>query len=95
MMDRIRKFQILNNQIFSILEKYLKSNKDQEPIVIDIAPPTPDIVEDETAQSKRPMSVMLEGGHVTGSEVWNTYTFWSALGKVLYTAGVYFLGQFH
>ncbi|KAJ8297562.1 hypothetical protein KUTeg_024093 [Tegillarca granosa] len=32
MVDRIRKFQILNNQIFAVLNKYLKSDNDSVPV---------------------------------------------------------------
>ena len=45
MVDRIRKFQILHNQIFSILHKYLKpmATDDETSLVVkEIDPPQPD-----------------------------------------------------
>ncbi len=45
MVDRIRKFQILHNQIFSVLSKYLKPMQTAEEAVLlikQIEPPPPD-----------------------------------------------------
>ena len=45
MVDRIRKFQILNNQIFSILHKYLQPMETDDEtflLVKEIDPPEPD-----------------------------------------------------
>jgi hypothetical protein len=69
MMDRIRKFQILNNQIFAILDKYLSSNKDHEPPIIDIAPPDPDLVTDSDSDSDPRRSVLVEDVPMHDSEV--------------------------
>ena len=66
MMDRIRKFQILNNQIFSVLDKYLSGNKAHEPVIVNISPPIPEMV--ETEQHPRPISVMVDEVPETGSE---------------------------
>ena len=62
MTDRIRKFQILNMQIFSVLEKYLGRHdqmiQNEDRAVIHISPPTPDSAESEV--DHHPSPVYLE-----------------------------------
>ena len=54
MMDRIRKFQILNYQIFSIIEKYTNNLPIMEPHIQHIDPPIPDCSDYETIQNLKP-----------------------------------------
>ena len=51
MMDRIRKFQILNYQIFSIIEKYTNTLPIMEPQIQYIDPPAPEMNDYETIQN--------------------------------------------
>ncbi len=58
MVDRIRKFQILNNQIFAILNKYLRpASGGHDPLltVKEIDPPEPD---EEMKASVKDLSFM-------------------------------------
>ena len=54
MMDRIRKFQILNTQIFSILNKYLTpaDNSQQIIIVKELEPPPPPEIPDKGTEDE-------------------------------------------
>ena len=53
MLERIRKFQILNNQIFAILKKYKSAIADDEPSVLHIEPPTPSTDEESPREGTR------------------------------------------
>ena len=64
MTDRIRKFQILNMQIFSVLEKFM-SRSDQliqsvERPIVHIAPPAPE-GQITTDKEGRPQSILILG----------------------------------
>jgi len=56
MMDRIRKFQILNYQVFSIIEKYTNQLPIMEPHIQHIDPPEPEMNDYETVQNIKPKS---------------------------------------
>ena len=48
MVDRISKFKILNNEIFSILNRYLQGPRDQQPFAFaaelrEVSPPSADL----------------------------------------------------
>ncbi len=61
MVDRIRKFQILNNQIFAILNKYLRpAQGGHDPLLTikEIDPPEPDA---EMKAKVKDLSYMEEG----------------------------------
>ena len=53
-MDRIRKFQILNYQIFSIIDKYTNMLPIMEPHIQHIDPPAPEVGDYVTIQNIKP-----------------------------------------
>ena len=49
MVDRIRKFQILNSQIFHIINKYGKAGGVPTPLIVNIDPPSAEKARQKTA----------------------------------------------